>query len=180
MKVPISVPKKISHKAAKRIKDKYAKIRQNKAKGKKIVESNKRNKILKNIDTVEEIRAASDKKRIRITADKILKKYKNMKRPKKTYLVNEKDIETIDYTEPKEDLFAGESIVNAANKVLNFKEFKEEQEKKLEKGKKSKQIADKNILKNIKILKKKENILSKRRRFTDHKLRRTARRFVRR
>ena len=30
-----------------------------------------------------------------------------MKRPKKAYLVNEEDIETIDYTEPKEDLFAG-------------------------------------------------------------------------
>ena len=107
VKVPVSVPKKSSQKAAKRIKDKYAKIRQNKAKSKKIVESNKRNKILKEIDTVEEIRTASDKKRTRITADKILKKYKNMKRPKKTYLVNEEDIETIVYTEPKEDLFAG-------------------------------------------------------------------------
>ena len=107
MKVPVSVPKKSSQKAAKRIKDKYAKIRQNKAKSKKIVESKKRNKILKEIDTVEEIRTASDKKRTRITADKILKKYKNMKRPKKTYLVNEEVIETIVYTEPKEDLFAG-------------------------------------------------------------------------
>ena len=52
-----------------------------------------------------------------------------MKRPKKTYLVNEEDIKTIDYTEPKEDLFAGESIVDAANKVLNFKQLKKEQEK---------------------------------------------------
>ena len=34
------------------MKDKYAKIRQNKAKSKKIVESNKRNKILKEIDTI--------------------------------------------------------------------------------------------------------------------------------
>ena len=76
-----------------------------------------------------------------------------MKRPKKTYLVNKQDIETIDYTEPKEDLFAGESIANAANKVLNFKQFKKEQEKELKKGKKGKQIAAKNILKNIKILK---------------------------
>ena len=77
-----------------------------------------------------------------------------MKRPKKTYLVNEEDIETIDYTEPKEDLFAGESIANAANKVLNFKQFKKEQEKELKMGKKGKQIPAKNILKNIKILKK--------------------------
>ena len=29
-----------------------------------------------------------------------------MKRPEKTYLVNEEDIETIDYSEPQEDLFA--------------------------------------------------------------------------
>ena len=115
---------------------------------------NKRNKIIKDIDTIEEIRTASDKKRTKITADKILKKYKNMKRPKKTYLVNEEDIETIDYTEPKEDLFAGESIVDAANKVLNFKQLKKEQEKQLKQGKKSKQRAPKNILKKYKNLKK--------------------------
>ena len=83
VKVPVSVPKKSSQKAAKRMKDKYAKIRQNKAKSKKIVESNKRNKILKEIDTIKKIRTASDKKRTRITADKKLKKYKNMKRLKK-------------------------------------------------------------------------------------------------
>ena len=77
-----------------------------------------------------------------------------MKRPKKTYLVNEEDIKTIDYTEPKEDLFAGESIVDAANKVLNFKQLKKEQEKQLKQGKKSKQRAPKNILKKYKNLKK--------------------------
>ena len=82
VKVPVSVPKISSQKAAKRIKDKYARISQNKAKSKKIVESNKRNKILKDIDTIEEIKTASDKKRTKITADKISKKYKNMKRPK--------------------------------------------------------------------------------------------------
>ena len=98
VKVPVSVPKKSSQKAAKRKKDKYARIRQKKAKSKKIVESNKRNKILKDIDTIEEIKTASDKKRTKITADKIFKKYKNMKRRKKTTLVNEEDIETIDYT----------------------------------------------------------------------------------
>ena len=69
-----------------------------------------------------------------------------MKRRKKTTLVNEEDIETIDYTQPKEDLFAGESIVNTANNVLNFKQFKKE----LKKGKKGKQIAAKNILKKYK------------------------------
>ena len=81
---------------------------------------------------VDEVKTASDKKRTRITAQKILKKYKNMKKPKKTYLVNEEDIDTIDYNEPQEDLFAGESIVNAANKVIDFEQFKREQEKMLQ------------------------------------------------
>ena len=77
-----------------------------------------------------------------------------MKRPKKAYLVNEEGIETIDYSEPKEDLFAGESILNAANKLLNFNQFKKEQEKPLKKGKKGKQITAANILKKHKNLKK--------------------------
>ena len=64
------------------------------------------------------------KKSKQIAAKNILKKYKNLKKPKKTYLVNEEDLETIDYTEPQEDLFAGESIVNVANKILDFDEFK--------------------------------------------------------
>ena len=68
--------------------------------------------------------------------------------------MNEEDIETIDYIEPSEDLFVGESIVNAANKVLNFNKFKKEQEKELKKSKNGKQIATKNILKNYKNLKK--------------------------
>ena len=37
MKFPISIPKKSSQEAAKRIKDKYASIRQNKAKSKKLL-----------------------------------------------------------------------------------------------------------------------------------------------
>ena len=77
-----------------------------------------------------------------------------MKRPKKIYLVNEEDIETIDYTKPQEDLFEDESIVNVVNKVLDFKQFKKEQEKELKKGKKDKQIAAENILKKYKNLKK--------------------------
>ena len=39
--------------------------------------------MLKDIDIIEEIKTASDKKRTKITADKILKKYKNMKIPTK-------------------------------------------------------------------------------------------------
>ena len=150
-KIEIVVPpsKISSQKAAKKIKDKYDRLRRNKVKSKKIVESNKKNKILKEIDTIDEVKTASDKKRTRVTAQKILKKYKNMKRPEKTYLVNEEDIETIDYSEPQEDLFAGESILNTANKLLNFNQFKKEQEKLLKKGKNGKQIKAKDILKKI-------------------------------
>ena len=75
-----------------------------------------------------------------------------MKRLKKTYLVNEEDIDTIDYNESQEDLFAGDLfILNAANKVLNFEQFKKEQEKLLKTGKKGKQITAMKILKKIKI-----------------------------
>ena len=63
-----------------------------------------------------------------MTAKKISQKYKNLKKTKKTYLVNEEDLETIAYDEPQEDLFKGESIVKAANKVLDFDAFKKEQE----------------------------------------------------
>ena len=52
-----------------------------------------------------------------------------MKKPKKTFSVNEEDLEKIAYDEPEEeDLFRGESIIEAANKVLDFEEFKKQQE----------------------------------------------------
>ena len=58
------------------------------------------------------------KKSTKIAAKKISQKYKNFKKPKKTFLVNEEDLETIVYDEPEEeDLFRGESILEAANKV---------------------------------------------------------------
>ena len=50
-------------KACKKIKEKYKKIRQNKVKSRKIIESNKVNKTLKDIDTVEEIKDISNKKK---------------------------------------------------------------------------------------------------------------------
>ena len=80
---------------------------------------------------MDKIKTASDKKRTRITAQKILKKYKNMKRPKRTYLVNKEDIDTIDYNELllQEDLFTGESIVNTANKAVDFEKFKKRKKK---------------------------------------------------
>ena len=77
----------------------------------------------KNIEIVKDIKNFASKKSARITANKILQKYKSMKRPKKTYFVNEEDIDTIDYNEPQEDLFQGESIIEAANKGLHFEEF---------------------------------------------------------
>ena len=46
--------------------------------------------------------------------------------------MNEEDLENISYDEPQEDLFAGESINAAANKVIDFDEFKKEQEWKLQ------------------------------------------------
>ena len=77
----------------------------------------------KNIEIVKDISNFASKKSARITANKILQKYKSMKRPKKTYFVNEEDIDTIDYNKPQEDLFQGESIIEAANKGLHFEEF---------------------------------------------------------
>ena len=59
-------------KAAKKIKEKYKKIRQNKVKSRKIIESNKVNRILKDIDTVEEIKDISSKKRKQAAARAII------------------------------------------------------------------------------------------------------------
>ena len=61
------------------------------------------------------------------TAKKISSKYKNLKKPKKTFLVDKEDLETIVYNEPEEDLFRGESILAAANKIVDFNEFKKQQ-----------------------------------------------------
>ena len=89
------------------------------------------------------------KKPAKITAQKILKKYKRMKIPKRTYLIDEKDVETIDCNKLKEDLFESESNVKAANKVLDYEPFKRGQEKLLKnsskKSLKSAQITAKKI-----------------------------------
>ena len=80
---------------------------------------------------------SKSKKSAAITAKKISKKYKNLKNPKKTFLVNEEDLETIVYDdEPQEDLFKEESVREAANKVLDFEEFEKQQENLLNKNKK--------------------------------------------
>ena len=111
-----------------------------------------------NFSILVEAKNVNNKKNARITAQKILQKYKRMKISKKTYLVNEEDIETIDYNDPEEDLFEGESIVKAANKVLDYEGFKRNQEKLLKnsskKSNKSAQITAEKILQKYKILKK--------------------------
>ena len=81
-----------------------------------------------------------------------------MKRPKKTYLVDEKDLETIDYNEPQEDVFKGGSMINAVNKVFDFEKFKKDQAEALNKptstSKKSTIQTAKKISKKYKNLKK--------------------------
>ena len=64
-----------------------------------------------------------------MTSKKISQKYKNLKKTKKTYLVNGEDLETIQYVdEPQKGLFKGESVLEAANKTLDFDQFKKQQE----------------------------------------------------
>ena len=94
---------------------------------------NEKKKKTENINIIEDIKNTATKKSARITAKKILQKYKSMKRPKKTYLANEEDLDSIEYNEPQEDLFRGESIVEAANKVLDFEKFKKDQANTLKK-----------------------------------------------
>ena len=66
---------------------------------------NEKKKKTENINIIEDIKNSATKKSARITAKKILQKYKSMKRPKKTYLLNEEDLDSIEYNEPQEDLF---------------------------------------------------------------------------
>ena len=80
-------------------------------------------------DFINKIKNSSAKKNALITAKKIVQKYKLMKKPKKkTYLVS--DIES--HIESDDDpQINGQSIVEAANKVLDFNALKKDQEKKL-------------------------------------------------
>lgn len=77
-----------------------------------------------------------------MTAAAILKKYKNLNKPKKTYLVDSLP----------EELVRGESILEAANKVLDFKKFQKKQANALKKGKKGKQMRVTTTLKKYKNL----------------------------
>ena len=82
--VPVSIekPKRSGKETAKNIIKRYDKIRREK-KFKKVVETNDKKKNNENISILEEIKNANDKKNAKITAQKIFKKYKRMKIPKK-------------------------------------------------------------------------------------------------
>ena len=84
IKVPVSIkkPKRSGKGAAKNIIKKYDKIRREK-KFDKIIETNEKRKKKKNISILEEIKDTDDKKNARITTQKIFKKDKRMKIPKK-------------------------------------------------------------------------------------------------
>ena len=93
----------------------------------KITDQRKKDKLLNAISAIENVKNSSDKKRKNATAQKILKKHKNLKKSKRTYLVDERDIKTVDYNSTDEEgLYADESIVNAANKVFGYNKFKED------------------------------------------------------
>ena len=128
VKVPVSFekPKGSGKQAAKKIIKKYDKIRREKT-SRKIVDANEKKEKSKNIEIIEDIKNSAAKKSTKITAKKILNKCKAIKKPKKTYLVNEEDLETIDYNEPQEDLFKRESILAAANNLFDFERFKKEE-----------------------------------------------------
>ena len=100
---------------------------------------------------------SKSKKSAAITAKKISKKYKNLKKTKKTFLVNEEDLETIVYDdEPQEDLFKEESVLEAANKVLDFEEFEKQQENLLNKNKRKAIEKEEQLIEIIKVPKKRK------------------------
>ena len=103
---------------------------------------------------------------MQITAKKISQKYKNLKKPKKTFLVNENELETVFYSNPEEQdhLFAGESIIAAANNVLDYEAFlkrtREIIKKQFKKQEKCENDSSKNITKIKKLKKSQENIFN--------------------
>ena len=102
----------------------------------------------KNINIVEKIKDAASKKSARIAAKIFSDKYKKMglKTPRSTFLLNEADLETIQYNDkPNEDIFANESILAAANKVFDFDKYKKEQAAAIDELKQQ-QIDDKRFL----------------------------------
>ena len=87
----------------------------------------KKEKKTEKIDVINEIKKYPTKKNAQVTAKEIVQKYKSMNKPERTYLVSdiESDIESDD--DPQ---ISVQSIVEAANKVLDFNTLKKDQEKK--------------------------------------------------
>ena len=71
-------------------------------------------------------------------------------------MINKEDLETITYDEPQEDLFKSESILNAANKVLDFNKFKKEQKELINKYNKRKTFEDLQLAETFKVPKKRK------------------------
>ena len=71
-------------------------------------------------------------------------------------MINKEDLETIAYDEPQADLFKSESILNAANKVLDFNKFKKEQKELINKYNKRKTFEDLQLAEIIKVPKKRK------------------------
>ena len=90
-------------------------------KNRKLTNLNGKRKTKNNFKTVSEIRDSAARK---ITAKKTLDKYKKMRnaKNKKKFLVNEEELETIDYNKPthEENLIEEESTLAAANKVFDL------------------------------------------------------------
>ena len=136
--------------AARKISKKYKKMRASST-AKKINQSRKEKAIQKlsdkyektlkneNINVGENIKNAAAKKRARITAQNVLSKYKIMKARTnpRTFHVAEAELKTIQYSDPPQEvIFAGESILKAANEVFDFDKFKKERAESLDKMKK--------------------------------------------
>ena len=107
--VSIGKTRRSGKEAAKKNIKKYDKARMRGKRFQKLADVNEKKKMEENINIIDEIRNSASKKDTKLTAKKVVEKYKKMRQvmPKKTFLVNEQDIETPDYNaaEPQEDLY---------------------------------------------------------------------------
>ena len=87
----------IDERTYQQLKDDYFIILEGDEEVTKIADVHKKQK--QKIETIKEIKKFSGNKNKTIVANKTLNKYKNMKKTKKTYSVNEEDLETIGYSE---------------------------------------------------------------------------------
>lgn len=90
---------------------------------------NEMSKKKNDIEIINKVRQDSAAKKL--AAKQVSEKYRKMRQVKNkvpnTFLMSEEDLETIDYNEqPHENIFEGETILAAANKVLDFDKFQKE------------------------------------------------------